>query len=179
MPEPSELIGPFPDGVDHETYDKLRRRVLWSLPTGLYALGARAGDHRNLMTLSLATQVSMEPKQVGVSVLKDAVTHELISDGKVFSLCLIDRNDRELGRKFSKPGIVDEAAKTINGFDYFDGITGVPILTKSASWLEFELRQSIDVGDHSFFIGEVVNVGARDEDAEILRMEDTRMNYGG
>ena len=45
-------------------YDKLRRRVLWSMPYGLYLVGSRAGARRNMMTLNWATQVSFEPKLV-------------------------------------------------------------------------------------------------------------------
>jgi hypothetical protein len=35
-------------------------------------------------------------------------------------------------------------------------------------------------GNHTFFVGEVVDCAfLADEDTEVLRMEDTRMNYGG
>jgi hypothetical protein len=36
------------------------------------------------------------------------------------------------------------------------------------------------VGDHTLFVGEVVDCEfQRAEDTNVLRMEDTRMNYGG
>ena len=46
-------VGPFPDGADRDEYDRLRRRVLWTMPTGLFVIGSRAGDRRNLMTANL------------------------------------------------------------------------------------------------------------------------------
>lgn len=49
-------IGPFPPGIEtdeqKEEYDKLRRRVLWKMPYGLYVVGSRAGSNYNLMTLN-------------------------------------------------------------------------------------------------------------------------------
>ena len=49
-------IGPFPAGVhtpDAQTdYDKRRRRVLWTMPSGLYVVGSRDGERRNLMTMN-------------------------------------------------------------------------------------------------------------------------------
>ena len=39
MPPHQGLVGPFPAGHDPEEYDKLRRRVLWKMPSGLYVLG--------------------------------------------------------------------------------------------------------------------------------------------
>ncbi len=52
-------IGPYPPrvvGEDAEVeYDKMRRRLLWALPYGLYVVGSRAGDRRNGMTLNWLT----------------------------------------------------------------------------------------------------------------------------
>src|SRR6266851_9347206 len=113
-------VGPFPDGIEtdeqKEEYDKLRRRVLWAMPSGLYVVGSRDGDRRNLMTLNWATQVSSEPKLLGIGVEKEAFTHELIERGRVFSLCIVSREDRAIVRKFTKPVELDSAAMTLNGF---------------------------------------------------------------
>jgi flavin reductase (DIM6/NTAB) family NADH-FMN oxidoreductase RutF len=132
------------------------------------------------MTLNWATQLGFDPKLVGISVEKEAFTHELIAAGGVFSLCIIEREDRAIVRKFTKPVEVDTAAQTLNGFPYRDGVNGAPILTQAVAYVECEVRQSVDVGGHTLFIGEVIDAGfAKAEDTPVLRMEDTRMNYGG
>jgi flavin reductase (DIM6/NTAB) family NADH-FMN oxidoreductase RutF len=178
-------IGPFPAGIDtdeqREEYDKLRRRVLWKMPSGLYVVGARDGERRNGMTLNWASQVSFEPKLVGISVEKTAFTHELISAGGVFSLNVLSREDRAIVRKFVKPVEVDAGAKTLSGFPFHDGRTGAPILDQAVAFVDCEVRNPVDCGGHTFFIGEVVDGGfqVEDEETEVLRMEDTRMNYGG
>jgi flavin reductase (DIM6/NTAB) family NADH-FMN oxidoreductase RutF len=174
-------VGPFPLGVDPEEYDKLRRRVLWTFPSGLYVIGSRAGDRRNFMTANWVTQVSFDPKLIGVSVEKAAVTHELITEGGTFTVCTVDREDRAIVRKFTKPVEVDLTAMTMNDFPFHDGvITGAPVLDQAAAFVECEVRTPVDVGDHTFFIGEVVSAGfQKAEDTAVLRMEDTRMNYGG
>ena len=73
MPVKEGPVGPFPEGVDTDEYDRLRRRVLWSMPSGLYVVGSRAGDRRNGMTLNWATQVGFDPKLLGISVLVQPV----------------------------------------------------------------------------------------------------------
>src|SRR5438309_11045553 len=98
-----EPVGPFPEGADPAEYDKLRRRVLWTMPSGLYVIGSRAGERRNGMTANWVTQVGFDPKLVAINVEKDAVTHELISEGRVFSVNIVDREDRAIVRKFTKP----------------------------------------------------------------------------
>jgi len=182
MPVKEGPVPPFPEGADPEEYDRLRRRVLWTMPSGLYVVGSTdKGERRNLMTLNWTTQVASDPKWLGISVERDAFTHELVEAGRVFSVNIIDREDRAIIRKFTKPVDVDLAARTLNGFPYVDGTTtGAPVLAQAVAFLECEVRQTVPVGDHSLFLGEITNAGfLKDEETPVLRMEDTRMNYGG
>ena len=104
----------------------------------------------------------------------------LIEASGVFSLNTVAREDRAIIRKFTKPVDVDLAASTLNGFPFHDGSTGAPILDQAPAYIDCEVRHAVDTGNHTFFIGEVVDCGFQaDEDTEVLRMEDTRMNYGG
>jgi len=183
-PAGTGAIGPFPPGVEtpeqQQEYDKLRRRVLWTMPYGLYILGSRAGDRRNGMTMNFVTQVSFDPKLVLVSVENGSFTHQLVNEGKVFVLNLIDREDRAIVRKFTKPVEVDTDASTLNGFPFHDGLSGAPILDQAVAYIDCEVRHDHDVGGHTLFIGEVIDAGfQKSEDTPVLRMEDTRMNYGG
>jgi flavin reductase (DIM6/NTAB) family NADH-FMN oxidoreductase RutF len=126
-------VPPFPVGADPDDYDRLRRRLLWKMPSGLYVAGSRSADNttRNLMTLNWATQLSFDPKWIGIGVEREALTHSLITAAGVFSLCLIDREDRAIVRKFTKPVDVDVEAHTLAGFPYFDGpVSGAPVLAQ-------------------------------------------------
>jgi flavin reductase (DIM6/NTAB) family NADH-FMN oxidoreductase RutF len=185
-----DIVGPIPPGLDADGYDRLRRRVLWSLPNGLYVLGTRAGPRRNLMTVSWVTQVAQVPKMVGVGVERVARTHELLVEGGVFSLSLLARRDRALVRRFVKPVEdveIDEETGigTMNDVPVRTATTGAPILDVAVAWIDCEIRHTLALGSHSWFVGEVVDVGATepespvDDDGQVLRMEDTRMNYGG
>lgn len=189
MSPPHDVVGPVPSGKDPESYDRLRRRVLWSMPSGLYVVGTRASAGRNLMTVSWATQVAMSPKLLGIGVETGAVTHELLDQGRVFALSILPRSQRALVRRFVKPvteSIVDDTTGvgTMNGEPVHMATTGAPILDVSMSWLDCEVRHVLALGSHSWFVGEVVDCGglpdeSGEPDTGLLRMEDTRMNYGG
>jgi flavin reductase (DIM6/NTAB) family NADH-FMN oxidoreductase RutF len=180
MPTSHGIVGPIPPGREAEDYDKLRRRILWKMPSGLYILGSRAGERRNGMTINWATQMSFDPKLIGVAVEAAAFTHELISEGGVFSLNLVAQEDRAIVRKFTKPVDVDVPARTLNGFPFHDGTSGAPVLDQAVAYLDCQLRQTVELGDHTLFLGEVVDCGFQlDEDTPVLAMGDTRMNYGG
>src|SRR6266480_6780314 len=136
MPVQQGMVGPIPKGADAEDYDKLRRRVLWKMPSGLYVIGSRHADRLNLMTANWVTQVSFDPKLVAVSVEKAALTHELIREGRAFSVNIVSREDRAIVRKFTKPVEVDTAANTLNGFPFHTGRTGAPLLDQAVAYLD-------------------------------------------
>ncbi len=175
----NDVVGPIPAGADPDTYDRLRRRVLWSMPSGLYLVGSAAGDELNLMTANWAVQLATAPKLLGVSIEAGALTHRLIDESGAFTLSILHRDDRPVVRHFSKPAVWDAAASTLHGFAVRRGRRGVPILASAAAWLECEVRHRLDFDSHTLFAGEVVDCGAADEIGDVLRTEDTRMSYGG
>ena len=61
------------------------------------------------------------------------------------------------------------------------GVTGVPIFTEAVAYIECTVTQTIELGSHDLFIGEVVDAGFHDEreGTPVARMSDTRMKYGG
>jgi flavin reductase (DIM6/NTAB) family NADH-FMN oxidoreductase RutF len=185
MPTKHGPVPPFPATAEtpeaQDEYDRLRRRVLWSMPSGLYVIGSTDGaDRRNAMTANWVTQLSFDPKLVGVSIEREALTHELVDTGGCFSVCIIDREDRAIVRKFTKPVDVDLAARTLNGVPFVERATGAPVLGQSVAFVDCEVRERVPVGGHTLFIGEVLDSGFfGDEATPVLRMEDTRMNYGG
>ena len=188
MSVPQGIVGPVPPDRDPDDYDRLRRRVLWSMPTGLYILGSRSGERRNLMTCNWVVQMATSPKMVATGVEREAVTAGLIAEGGSFSVSILARDDRSLVRKFVKPvdDVVvgdDGVATTMQGVKVIERGGGLPVVASSTGWLACGLRHTLELGSHTLFVGEVLDAGGtatgRDDHPEVLRMEDTRMNYGG
>ena len=166
-----------------DEFDRHRRRVLWSLPTGLYLIGSRHEAEVNLMTANLVVQVCVEPKLVGVALERDSVTAGLVSAGGAFTVSLLRRSDRALVRRFAKP--VTEVDRSTDGVVVAMagqrvlevGPQFLPVLAEAAGYLACTVTTVEQLGSHTLCIGEVAEVGG--EPADVLRMEDTRMHYGG
>ena len=166
-----------------DDFDRRRRRILWSLSSGLYLIGSRSGDAVNLMTANLVVQVCLEPKLVGAAIEADSVTAGLVAESGAFSLSLLARSDKDVVRRFVKP--VTEVERTaegalvaLSGHAVREvGEAGLPVLASAVGHLVCAVRRQDVLGSHTFFIGEVTDVGG--EPIDILRMEDTRMHYGG
>jgi flavin reductase (DIM6/NTAB) family NADH-FMN oxidoreductase RutF len=166
-----------------DEYDRQRRRVLWALPTGLYLIGSRNGDSVNLMTANLVVQVCLEPKLVAVAVEVGSVTADLTARGGAFAVSILARQDKDVVRRFVKPvhDVVRDAAGSVtvmSGHEVREiGEARLPVLAAAAGYLECTVVRQDPLGSHTLFIGEVGEVGG--EPADVLRMEDTRMHYGG
>jgi flavin reductase (DIM6/NTAB) family NADH-FMN oxidoreductase RutF len=156
---------------------ELLNRVTWKIPNALVLIGSRAGDERNAMTASWVTQLSMDPVLIGVGVDNEAVTHRLITEGGSFTVNLWDAEDTRVFVKFSKPATDDGAS--LNGRAVRGATTGAPVFEEALAWIDCAVRQQLDLGTHTLFVGEVVDAGIRQDDARPASMSDTRMKYGG
>jgi flavin reductase (DIM6/NTAB) family NADH-FMN oxidoreductase RutF len=166
---------PSGSDLDVETINK----VMWQIPNALCLIGSHAGDDWNGMTQSWVSQVSMSPVLVAISVDAHAVTNRLIRDGGSFSVNLWDQADTRVFVKFSKPAVKDGDA--LNGRPIRVGVTGSPVFTEAVAFIECTVVNTMELGSHDLFIGEVVDAGFHDgrEGTPVASMSDTRMKYGG
>ncbi len=158
----------------------LLNAVTWKIPNALALVGSRAGDEWNAMTASWITQVSMEPVLVGVGVDNTAVTHRLISAGGSFTVNLWSAEDTKVFVKFSKPAVMEtDGETTLNGRVVHPAPSGAPVFAEAIAWFDCDVRQAIDFGTHTFFVGEITAAAVNDDASRAAAMSDTRMKYGG
>lgn len=156
---------------------ELVNKVTWKIPNALALIGSASGDEWNGMTASWITQLSMEPVLIGVGVDNKAVTHRLITESGSFTVNLWSAEDTKVFVKFSKPATRE--GNTLNGRPVHPGRSGAPLFDEAVAWMDCEVRQSIDFGTHTLFVGEVVDAGVTDDEQRTAAMSDTRMKYGG
>lgn len=152
-------------------------KVTWKIPNALALIGSASGEEWNGMTASWITQLSMEPVLIGVGVDNKAVTHRLISEGGSFTVNLWSSENTRPFVKFSKPAVRED--DTLNGYPVSTAKSGAPVFDEAIAWLDCEVRQSLDLGTHTLFLGEVVDAGVNDDETRAAAISDTRMKYGG
>jgi flavin reductase (DIM6/NTAB) family NADH-FMN oxidoreductase RutF len=155
----------------------LINNVTFKIPNALALIGSASGEEWNGMTASWVTQLSMEPVIIGVGIDNKAVTHRLIAESGSFTVNLWDSEDTKPFVKFSTPA--EREGNTLNGRPVTTATTGAPVFEEAIAWLDCEVRQAIDLGTHTLFLGELVDAGINDEEKRAAAMSDTRMKYGG
>jgi len=161
-----------------------KKTALRMIPYGLYVLTAEKGDQIAASTVNWVTQASFEPPLVVVGVKADSGAHALINETRAFALNILGKGQQNQAFAFFKPAEGD--GSTVGGEAYTSGETGSPILDCAAAFLECRLTDVIARGDHSIFVGEVVEARVRGEipgraDHATLLMADLgeKTFYGG
>jgi flavin reductase (DIM6/NTAB) family NADH-FMN oxidoreductase RutF len=155
------------------------------IPYGLYVLTAAHADGRVAAgTVNWVTPASFEPPLVAVGVKADPHAHALIRDTKAFALNVLGKGQQALAFTFFKPA--ERQGQTISGEPFRPGTTGAPILTNAPAFIECTLEATVEKGDHSLFVGRVVEVGlakaleGRADDATLwLKDLGEKVFYGG
>jgi flavin reductase (DIM6/NTAB) family NADH-FMN oxidoreductase RutF len=163
----------------------VKKTVLRMIPYGLYVLTARGKDDAiAAATVNWVTQASFAPPLVVVGVKADSHAHPLIKESKAFALNVLGKGQQAMAFTFFKPATRE--GQTVSGEPFRWGTTGAPILERATASVECRLVDSIERGDHSIFVGEVVDAGlpkapeGRADDAT-LWLKDLGANvfYGG
>ena len=125
------------------------------LTYGIYVLTSAADEAINGMIASWVSQVSYEPPLIMVAVHPKRYSHRLIEQGGGFVLHVISRSRTDYLSRFKG---ADPQAK-FSSLNWTTGQTGCPILSDCLAYLECELKTRYRPGNHSLFIGQVVEAG--------------------
>ena len=162
-----------------------KKAVLRMIPYGLYVLTGETPDGEiAAATVNWVTQVSFQPPLIVVGVKADSSAHGVIKTAKTFALNVLGKGQQAMAFTFFKPALRE--GDKISNEPFHRGTTGAPIIDTCPAFIECKLTDTVEKGDHSIFVGEVVEVGlaatisGRADDAT-LRLKDLGPNvfYGG
>lgn len=153
-----------------DAYRAVMRR--WPSGVTVITMPGDAGPHG--MTASAFTSVSIDPPMVLVVVDRRWRSHAFVAEHGVFCVNILAESQSELSDRFA--GRHGEMADRFAGIATAVGVTGVPHLVEAAAWLECEVDQAHQAGDHTIFVGRVVGCGVADATGRPLLYHDGR--YG-
>lgn len=143
------------------------RKIFGRFATGITVVTAGPQEPRG-MTANSFTSVSLDPPLVLVCVLREAAMHEEILTSQAFAVSVLAAHQESVARHFadrSRPRGSEEFALV----DSMPGAcTGAPLVAGALAWLECKLSAVYDGGDHSIFLGEVLDFGHGAQDDALL-----------
>lgn len=134
------------------------REVMSRFATGITVLTA-GGQLGCGMTANSFTSVSLDPPLVLACVAARARIHDAIMNVRSFGVSVLADDQEPVARYFANRDRPTGPAQ----FDRVDWVpgrrTGAPLLSGALAWLECELSEVHEGGDHAIFLGRVVEAG--------------------
>jgi flavin reductase len=152
VPEPDarRTAADHPD-VDPDAF----RAALGSFATGVSVMTTEVDGEPHGMTANALSSVSLEPPLVLVCVDRDALMADLVQRAGVFALSFLGADQESLSWHFADPDRALGAAG-FEGVASRTAATGCRVLEHTVGWVDCEVVQSVDAGDHVVVIGRVV-----------------------
>ena len=136
---------------------------LFNLNYGMCIVSSKKDGASNGCIVNTVFQVTPEPPMIATSISKQNLTHEYITESKVFAVSILaEQTPLEfIGRFGFKTG---RNTDKLQGLSCRKGVTGAPIVLDNVmGFIEAEVCNSIDVETHTLFIGKIVAAETMDE----------------
>ena len=152
-------------------------QALAALTTGIYVLTVRAGGIQHGMSSSWATQVSGDPVLIMAAVDRQHFTHQMLFDSRTFALNIVGAQSQHLEDYFYSAQ--SRRPDNLAPFALETGVTGTPLLRDALASLECRLVSTHAAGDHTLFVGAVLEARCRTLDRPLTSRELPYVYLGG
>lgn len=130
------------------------RLVMRQWTTGVTVVSAQHQDVCHGMTVSSFTSVSLDPRTVTISLMKNSRTHDLIIKAGTFGITFLSSDQQVISEKFA--GKSTEAENRFDELETWTLVSGAPLLCGGLAYLDCKLIAVHDFGTNSLLIGEVI-----------------------
>jgi flavin reductase len=129
------------------------RALMRRFPAGVAVVTVDAEGERLGLTVGTLVSLSLDPPLVGIAIAREAAMHELLRQAGRFALSLLGSDQEAVAQHFARgfPPIAHW-----HGIAHREGSAGAPLLEGALGWLECRTWAEHAVGDHTLFVGEVL-----------------------
>ncbi len=150
----------------------LQKEISRYILQGVYIITVRFKEKINGMTAAWVSQVSFNPRLLGVAISSKRYTYELIKQSGFFCINVLSEDQIDLAKHFGF-----KSGREVNKFEnvpYFDALNGSPVIKDCVAYFECEFYNECETGDHLFVTGEVRDFKVLNPDKKplIFRWED-------
>lgn len=135
--------------LDERTF----RNIVGNFATGVTIITTKRNDKKPIgFTANSFTSLSLNPKLVLFCLDKNSSSYETFMNSNAFAVSILTKEQKDLSKQFATHGI-----DRFKGVNYFEDITGSPIISGSLAYLDCKVNNLVDGGDHTIIIGEVLS----------------------
>lgn len=137
--------------------DRTFRNAMGRFATGVTVITTQTKDDIHGMTANAFMSVSLTPKLITISVDNRANMLDKIKESKQFAVNILSDKQQDISMHFA--GQTKEEREIEFGF-----IEGIPVIQEALVSVVCDLDTSYVVGDHTLFIGRVIDIKTTEGD---------------
>ncbi|UKA53885.1 flavin reductase family protein [Arthrobacter sp. FW305-BF8] len=134
------------------------RNVLGHFATGLTVITAATENGPAGFTCQSFASLSLEPALVTFSPARTSSTWPLLRQAGRFTVNILPADHQHLAAQFARSG-----ADKFAGVEHSPSPLGNPVLDGALAWVDCELHQEYDGGDHTIVVAAIHALGARSD----------------
>jgi flavin reductase (DIM6/NTAB) family NADH-FMN oxidoreductase RutF len=139
------------------------RRVLGHHPTGASVVTAMGLDGRPAgMVVGTFTSVSLDPPLVAFLPDKASTSWPRIREAGSFCANVLSAGQEAVSRQFARSG-----GNKFRGIDWTPAPSGAPIIAGAVAWVDCDIEQVFESGDHYIVIGRVRDLAVESTDVPL------------
>jgi flavin reductase (DIM6/NTAB) family NADH-FMN oxidoreductase RutF len=131
------------------------RQIIGHFATGVTVITTAHDGWLHGMTANAITSVSLDPLLLLICVDHTAHAHEQVIKSGKFAVNILTEEQEELSRLFAATAEPEQGS--LRGAAYHFGMHGAPLLDQSLAYLECEVVDRCEGGDHTIFIAAVLD----------------------
>ena len=126
------------------------RRVIGHVPTSVVVVTAVGPDGPAALAIGSFVSVSLDPLLVGFFPAKTSSSWPAIRRAGTFCINVLADDQIAVSQHFATRG-----GNKFTGVNWRPGKSGAPILDQCVLWIECELHDEVEAGDHTLVLGRV------------------------
>jgi flavin reductase (DIM6/NTAB) family NADH-FMN oxidoreductase RutF len=147
----------------HPVDGRSLRTVCGMFVTGVTVITSGEDGQAEGTTVNSFTSVSLDPPLVLFCLHNDSRLRAVVEDSQKFVVNFLQGQQEGLARAFAGKGTAE-----IRDVAHHPSVTGVPVLSDALAFLSCRLVATHDGGDHTIFVGQVVELGVPRQHQEPL-----------
>ena len=139
------------------------RATLSNYPTGVCVITTVDGEEAVAMTIGSFSSISLTPPIVGFFVDKDSRRLPYFIRSRRFCANVLGAAQTDVCRHFAR-----ETQGQPSHFELQRSPSGLPLIKGAIAWIDCEIHDLIDIGDHTLIVGQVNDLWHDSQNAPLV-----------
>lgn len=144
------------------------RSAASKFPSGVAVVTSRHEDLVHGITVSAFSSLSLDPPQVLVCVSRWSKLNEMVLRSNAFAVNILADDQAAISNQFAKQGRDPVRDFSEVGIASTTRATGMPVIDGAAAYFDCVVVMACESGDHSVFMGDVVDAAAEESRGPLL-----------